>query len=164
VRQIIRILERARKVPAGTLTRSTVHRVLRAAGLSARPRRDAAPKKERRSFLPERAGDLWMGDAMHGPLVVNSGRLVKSYLLTQIDAATRFCVHSAFYVSEGAARHEHGLREAFMRHGLPRTYYVDKGSAYTADSLRIICAELGVHLRHTATRDAEAKGAIERWH
>ena len=51
-----------------------------------------------------------------------------------------------------------------MRHGLPRTYYVDLGSAYVADSLRIICAELGIHLRHTAARDAEAKGAIERFH
>lgn len=164
VRQIIKILERAGKVPGGTLARSTVHRVLRAAGVSARPRRGAPAKKERRSFLPERAGDLWMSDAMHGPPVVHHGRLAKSYLLTQLDAATRFCVHSAFYLSEGAVDHEHGLREAFMRHGLPRTYYVDKGSAYTADSLRLICADLGVHLRHTATRDAEAKGAIERWH
>lgn len=164
VRRIIEMLERAKRVQPGLLSRSTVHRVLRAAGLSGRPRRDAPGKRERRSFLPERAGDLWLGDAMHGPLVVYGGRLVKSYLLTQLDGATRFCVHSAFYVSEGAVAHEHGLREAFMRHGLPRTYYVDQGSAYVADSLKVICAELKIHLRHTATRDAEAKGAIERWH
>jgi hypothetical protein len=30
--------------------------------------------------------------------------------------------------------------------------------------LRIICADLGIHLLHTAPRDCEAKGAIERWH
>lgn len=164
IRQIIAILERAGRVEKGVLTRSTVHRVLRAAGLSTRPRRHEGEKKERRSFLPERAGDLWLGDAMHGPLVVHRGRLVKSYLITLLDAATRFCPHSSFYISEGMVDHEHGLREAFMRHGLPRTYYVDQGSAYTADSLRLICAELGIRLRHTKVRDAEAKGAIERWH
>lgn len=165
VRRIIEILERARLVEPYLLTRSTVHRVLRAAGLSKRPHRNKeAAKKERRSFLPEHACDLWLGDAMHGPLVVHQGRLAKSYLLTQLDAATRFCVHSAFYASEGTVDHEHGLREAFMRHGLPRTYYVDQGTAYTAGSLRVICAELAVHLRHTAVRDPEAKGAIERFH
>ena len=164
VRRIIALLERAQLVEHGLLTRSTVHRVLRAAGLSARPAREAGGPKERRSFLPAHAGDVWLGDAMHGPHVVHDGRLRKAYLLTQIDGATRFCMHSAFYLSEGAVEHEHGLREAFMRHGLPRTYYVDQGSAYIADSLRVICAELAVHLRHAAVRDAEAKGAIERFH
>lgn len=163
VRGIIAMLERAKKVEPGVLTRSTVHRVLRAAGLSKMPRRPGA-KRERRSFLPEHAGDLWLGDAMHGPLVAYDNRLVKSYLLTQLDAATRYVVHSRFYPSEGAVDHEHGLREAFMRHGLPRTYYVDQGAAYRSDSLKIICAELRIHLRYTAVRDAEAKGAIERWH
>lgn len=163
IRRIIAMLERAKKVQPGELKRSSVHRVLRAAGLSGRPRREGAAV-ERRSFLPERAGDLWLADAMHGPRVVHQSKLAKTYLLTQLDGATRFAVHSAFYLSESAVAHEHGLREAFMRHGLPRTYYVDRGSAFTADSLRTICAELGVHLLHTAVRDAEAKGAIERFH
>jgi hypothetical protein len=30
--------------------------------------------------------------------------------------------------------------------------------------LRSICGDLEIHLLHTQTRDAEAKGAIERWH
>jgi putative transposase len=163
IRRLIAMLERAKKVESGTLSRSAVHRVLRAAGLSQQPRREGAAV-ERRSFLPEHAGDVWLADAMHGPRVVHEGRLLKSYLLTQIDGATRFCVHSAFYLSENSVAHEHGLRQAFMRHGLPRTYYVDRGSAFIADSLRSICAELRVYLLHTAVRDAEAKGAIERFH
>lgn len=163
IRRIIAMLERAGRVEPGELSRSAVHRVLRAAGLSQQPPREGAAM-ERRSFLPEHAGDVWIADAMHGPRVLHEGRLLKSYLLTQLDGATRFCVHSAFYLSEGCVAHEHGLRQAFMRHGLPRTYYVDRGSAFTADSLRTICAELGVHLLHTAVRDAEAKGSIERFH
>ena len=69
VRKIIEILERAGRVDQGVLTRSTVHRVLHAAGISTRPparrREEGAP-----IFLPEHAGDLWLGDAMHGPRVV----------------------------------------------------------------------------------------------
>src|SRR5207247_79646 len=90
IRRIIRMLERAQIVPRGTLHRSTVHRLLLAHRLSARPQR-------------------------------------------------------------------HGVTE-------PRSYYVDIGAAYIADSLKLICAELGIRLLHTQVQDCEAKGVIERWH
>lgn len=168
IRRLIRMLERARKVPKGALSRSTVHRILLAAGVSARPPRDAdaaGSTLERRSFLVEHAGDLWIGDAMHGPRVrCADGTLRKAYLLSQIDGATRYIVHSYFALSEDAPSQEHGLKQAILKHGLPRTYYVDRGAAYVAESLRLICAELRVRLLHTKARDCEAKGVIERWH
>lgn len=163
VRRIIRMLERARVVRRGELSRSSVHRLLAAHGISRQPPR--GPSGERRSFLPAHAGDLWMGDAMHGPRVVApDGRLRKSYMLSQLDAATRFLAHSFFAVSEGAVDHEHGLKQALLKHGRPRIYYVDRGAAYMAHSLRLICAELGITLLHTKPRDCEAKGGIERFH
>lgn len=163
IRRIIRMLERAGVVRPGELSRSSVHRLLMTEGISGRPVR--GPSAERRSFLSEHAGDLWVGDALHGPLVVGpEGKLRKSYLLSQIDNATRFVAHSFFALSEGAASHEHGFKQALLKHGRPRAYYVDLGSAYTADSLKAICAELGIHLLHTQRQDAEAKGVIERWH
>jgi transposase InsO family protein len=163
VRRIIRMLERAGVVAAGALHRATVHRLLAAHGASKRPLR--GPATERRSFLPEHAGDLLVGDALHGPVVIApDGRLRKAYLLSQIDAATRFIVHSYFALGEGAVEQEYGLRQALLKHGPPRMYYVDRGPAYTAESLREICAELGIHLLHTGKGDAEAKGVIERWH
>lgn len=167
IRRLIRMLERAGKVPKGVLSRSTVHRVLRAAGVSARPPRDAdaaGTTRERRSFLVEHAGDLWIGDAMHGPRVRTASGLRKAYCLSQIDGATRYVPHSYFAISEDAPSQEHGFKQAILKHGLPRTYYVDRGAAYVADSLRLICAELGVRLLHTKVRDCEAKGVIERWH
>jgi putative transposase len=163
IRRIIRMLERARKVKPGTLSRSSVHRLLKLAGVSARPLR--GPSAERRSFIAEHAGDLWVGDAMHGPLVLGpDGRLHKSYLLSQIDDATRFILHSYFTLSEGAEAQEYGLKQAILKYGLPRRYYVDRGPAYIAWSLRFICADLGIHLLHAGVQDAEAKGVIERWH
>lgn len=163
IRRIIRLLERASKVVPGTLSRSSVHRLLKLAGISARPVR--GPSAERRSFLAEHAGDLWVGDALHGPRVIApDGRVCKSYLLSQIDNATRFIVHSYFALSEDACAQEYGLKQAILKYGLPRAYYVDRGPAYIATSLRFICAELGIHLLHAGVQDAEAKGVIERWH
>lgn len=163
IRRIIRMLERAGVVRRGQLSRSSVHRLLMTKGLSGRPVR--GPAAERRSFLTEHAGDLWVGDVMHGPPVVTPGGTVrKSYLISQLDDATRFVLHSYFALSEGAIEHEYGLQQALLKHGRPRSYYVDLGSAYTAGSLTAICAELGIHLLHTQPRDCEAKGVIERWH
>lgn len=163
IRRIIRILERARRVTKGELSRSSVHRLLYNSGLSRRPLR--GPPAERRSFIHEHASDLWVGDALHGPQVVApNGRLRKAYLLSQIDGATRYVVHSVFALSEGAVEEEKGFKQAILKGGPPRAYYVDRGPAYVAKSLRFICGELGVHLLHTGKGDAEAKGVIERWH
>lgn len=163
LRRLIRALERARVARPGELSRSSVHRLLAAHGISARPLR--GPPAERRSFLHEHAGDLWIGDALHGPVVAwPSGPPRKAYLLSQIDCATRHLVHSFFAPSEGAVEQERGLRAAIEKGGVPRAYYVDLGSAYIADSLKLICAELGIRLLHAGAGDAEAKGAIERWH
>jgi len=163
IRRIIRMLERAHIVRKGELYRSTVHRLLAAQGVSARPLRGGGA--ERRSFLPEHAGDLWVGDALHGPQVIApDGSLRKAYLLSQIDGATRYVTHSYFALSERAVDQEHGFKQAIAKHGPPRAYYVDLGSAYISDSLVLICAELGIRLLHTGVRDCEAKGVIERWH
>lgn len=163
IRRIIRMLERAKVVRRGQLSRSSVHRLLMTKGISGRPVR--GPAAERRSFIAEHAGDLWVGDVMHGPTVLaDDGAVRKSYLISQLDNATRFVVHSYFALSEAAAEHEYGFKQALLKFGRPRTYYVDLGSAYVAGSLREITAELGIRLRHTEPRDCEAKGVIERWH
>ena len=163
IRRIIRMLERAHVVRIDELTKSSVHRFLFAHQASQRPPR--GPSTERRSFLVEHAGDLLVGDSMHGPIVIApSGKLQKSYMLSQIDAATRYIPHSYFALSEGAVHQEYGFKQAVMKHGLFRTYYVDLGSAYIAKSLILICAELGIRLLHTGVQDCEAKGVIEKWH
>jgi transposase InsO family protein len=165
IRRIIRMLERARVVGKKELSRASVHRLLVAAGISARPVR--GPAAERRSFIAEHAGDLWVGDALRGPMVIApDGSLRKALLFTQIDNATRYVPHSYFCLSKGedAPAQEYGLKEAILKYGPPRSYYVDRGPAYVAQSLWDICAELDIELKHAGPGDAEAKGVIERWH
>lgn len=167
VKRIIRILERARKVELGLLTKSSVHRLLQAHGVSKRPVR--GPGAERRSFLHELAGDLLIGDALHihHAVVDEQGRPCKACLFSQIDGATRYVPHSRFAYGprkgEDSVDHEYGLKQVLLSCGRWRTYYVDRGPAYTAHSLRAICAELDIRLLHTQSRDPEAKGVIERW-
>lgn len=163
IRRLIKMLVRAKVVKPGELSRSSVHRVLQAAGLSWRPTRGEV--RERRSFIVECAGDLCVGDSMHGPPAIGAdGTLHKSYLLTQIDCATRFATHSYFVLGEGAVQQEYGFKQSILCYGPPRAYYVDRGPAYIAISLKLICGELKTRLLHTGSGDCQAKGVIERWH
>jgi len=173
IRRIIRMLERAGHVRPGELSRSSVHRLLAGKGISQRPTRAedadgqvAGSRVERRSFIAEHVGDLWVGDALHvrRPVAFPDGYVGKAYMLSQIDSASRYVPHSYFARHEEDSDQEHGLRQALLKYGVPRTYYVDRGPAYTAGSLVAICAELGCRLLHAGRKDAEAKGVIERWH
>ena len=159
IRRLIKILVRAKKARAGELTKSSVQRFLKRHGLS---KRDSEPR-ERRTFRHREPGEFWMGDVLHGPRVIAEGRVRKSYLIAFIDSATRFVPAAELRLSEGAADHEYALKQAFLKHGLPRTLYLDNGSAQRSGSLQLILAELGVRLLHAEAYDPQAKGAIERW-
>ena len=159
IRRLIKILVRAKKARKGELTKSSVQRFLKHHGLS---KRQSEPR-ERRSFRHREAGELWMGDVLHGPRVIVEGQLRKSYLIAFLDSATRFVPAAELRLSEGAADHEYALKQAFLKHGRPRALYLDNGSAQRSRSLRLILAELGVRLLHTEAYDPQAKGGIERW-
>lgn len=162
VRRLIRMLERDGAARRGELKRSTVHRLLQAHGVSTRPRR--VGETERRAFRHRYAGDCWMGDVMHGPLALDErGRARKAYLHGFVDSATRLATGCTFRFGERAEDFEGVFQEAIRRHGLPRTLLLDNGAAQIAESLRLICGELGVHLQHCKPYDAAAKGAVERF-
>jgi hypothetical protein len=46
---------------------------------------------------------------------------------------------------------------------VPEQLLVDNGSIYCSQEITLICARVGCILRHTAVRDAAAKGKIERF-
>lgn len=174
IERVIRMLERAKIVLPDELTHSTVHRLLERHGISARPSRGAedeagealGTRVERRSFIAEHVGDLWVGDALHvhRPVRFPGGRIGKAYLLSQIDSASRYVPESELGEHERDIDQEHGLHQAILKFGRPRVYYVDRGAAYVARSLRAICPELDCRLVHAGEGDPEAKGVIERWH
>ena len=101
-----------------------------------------------------------MGDSW--PVVLAS-KLRKSFLIAFIDSATRFVPAAELRLSESAADHEYALKQAILKHGLPRVLYLDNGAAQISTSLKLICAELSIQLLHAEAYSPESKGAIERW-
>jgi len=161
IRRLIRMLEREGAVTKGQLSKSSVHRLLKAYDLSGRPAPEATI--ERRTFIHPHVGDLWMGDVMHGPKALDTeNRVRKVYLHIFLDSASRFVPTCAFRFAETACDHEVVPKEGFLKHGLPRILYEDNGAAQTSESLKIICAELGIRLVHARPYDPQAKGGVER--
>ncbi|HRG71792.1 MAG TPA: DDE-type integrase/transposase/recombinase [Thauera aminoaromatica] len=163
VRQIVRLLEAAGTVPAGSLSRSAVHRLLQQQGLSQLVGSASLPE-EKRSFAAEFAGTIWYGDVMHGPRVPHQGHLRKTYLVSLIDDASRLVAHSAFCLGETALDIEGVLKQALLRRGIPIKLVVDNGAAYRAHTLQGVCARLGIHLIFCRPYAPEGKGKLERWH
>ena len=163
VRQIVRLLEAAGTVPAKSLSRSAVHRLLQRHGLS-RLAGSASLPEEKRSFAAEFAGSIWYGDVMHGPRVPHKGVLRKTYLVSLIDDASRLVAHSAFCLGETALDIEGVLKQALLKRGVPIKLVVDNGAAYRAQTLQGICARLGIHLIFCRPYAPEGKGKLERWH
>lgn len=111
-------------------------------------------------FGAERRNELWMGDALHGPMV--AGR--KSYLLAFIDDYSRAIPGFAWTYSEDTVRLEAALRHGLASRGVPDAILVDRGSAYVSPELARSCAVLGIRLAHARPRSPTTKGKIERFY
>ncbi len=120
---------------------------------------DPGENKRRLAFSMQYANQLWQADTMFGPQV--GGRQAK--LIAFIDDASRVLCHGEFFFDENSDSMIRALRSAFYKRGLPEQLFVDNGSIYCCQEITLICARVGCILRHTAVRDAAAKGKIERF-
>ena len=163
IRGIRRLLESRGTVAKDSLSRSAIHRLLQAQGLS-RIQGSASEPEEHRAYVAEYAGDIWYGDVMHGPRVPMNGGQRKAYLVSLMDDASRLIVHSAFCPGETALDIEAVLKQAVLKRGLPVKLVIDNGPAYRAKTLQAVCARLGIHLVYCRPYAPEGKGKLERWH
>lgn len=120
---------------------------------------DASEIKSRLAFSMRYANQLWQADTMFGPTI--NGRQAK--LIAFIDDASRVLCHGEFFFEENVDSMVQAVRTAFYKRGLPEQLLVDNGSIYCCQEITLICARVGCILRHTAVRDAAAKGKIERF-
>jgi transposase InsO family protein len=120
---------------------------------------DPGENRRRLAFSMQHANQLWQADTMFGPHI--GGRQAK--LIALIDDASRVLCHGEFFFEENTDSMIKALRSAFYKRGLPEQLYVDNGSIYCSQEITLICARVGCILRHTAVRDAAAKGKIERF-
>lgn len=119
----------------------------------------SSENKRRLAFSMQYANQLWQADTMFGPMVDRK----QSKLIAFIDDASRVLCHGEFFTAENTDSMVRALRSAFYKRGLPEQLLVDNGSIYVSQEITLICARVGCILRHTAVRDAAAKGKIERF-
>jgi putative transposase len=90
--------------------------------------------RETRSFEAEYVGGLWHLDFHHGSLktLTVHGQWVRPVLLGILDDRSRLLCHAQWYLSETAESLVHGLAQAFLKRGLPRSLLTDNGSPMLA--------------------------------
>jgi putative transposase len=120
--------------------------------------------KKRLAFSMKYANQLWQADTMFGPYTnTPEGSRKQARLIAFIDDASRVLCHGEFFFDENVDTLVTALRAAFYKRGVPEQLLVDNGSIYCSQEITLICARVGCILRHTAVRDAAAKGKIERF-
>jgi putative transposase len=135
----------------------TIQRHFARLGLNRRPG-GSSPRAYGR-FEASRPGELWTGDALHGPVI--AGR--KAYLLAFIDDYSRALVGYRWGHGEDVLRLEAALRAGLASRGVPDAILVDRGSAFVSGQLARACAVLGIRLIHASPRAATTKGKVERF-
>jgi transposase InsO family protein len=151
----LRVSCKASDTPVASYT--TVRRYLRANGMhrQAAPKRDSAgavlardrlEQLEVRSFEVEHVAALWHLDFHHASrkVLTRAGVWVKPMLLGVIDDRSRLVCHLQWYLDETAQSLVHGLSQAFMKRGLPRSLMTDNGAAMLSEEVTTGLGALGV--------------------
>jgi len=133
----------------------TVQRHLVRAGL---PWRGADPPQAFGRFEAGQPNELWIGDALHGPVIDGH----KAYLFAFIDDHSRAVVGYRWGYAEDTLRLAAALRAGMAARGVPERIYVDNGSSFVSHQLLRACATLGIVLVHSRPGRPQGRGKIER--
>jgi transposase InsO family protein len=145
--RIIRILEQMKHIAPGEVRRSTLHRVLRHEGLSARPSK-VPDSHDLDRFEADAPNDLWQSDMLQGPWLPDPqrpGRVRRSYLYAFLDDHSRALLHGRFSFKGDLPALELVFRRCLQKYGVCRRAYYDNGLVYRARHMKQIVAELGIH-------------------
>jgi putative transposase len=167
-RSIIRILslDKTNPIPESHLAPRTLRRQLALRNATAAQLLAEQRPKPYRRFERTHFGDLWQGDAMHGPYLpdpADPDRQRQAFLFAFLDDHTRLVPHTQFYWNEQLPRMEDCFKRAIMRYGRPLAVYVDQGSVYRADQFNTVCACLGIQRIPGTPYYPEGRGKIERF-
>jgi transposase InsO family protein len=103
-------------------------------------------QREIRSFEVPYVHGLWHLDFHHAKIRIldASGNWHQPVALAILDDFSRLCCHLQFYLRETAECLIHGLTQAFMKRGLPRSLMSDNGAAMLAEETRQGLGRLGI--------------------
>ena len=160
---ILRTLVADGRFESRAVSAPTVRRLYREHGLDRRTRRDQAGQRVRLRWQAERPGALWHGDVCHAGVILIDGKTHPVRIHALLDDASRYVVALEAHHTEREIDMLGLLVRALRRHGAPDALYLDNGSTYRGEHLRIACARLGISLLHARPYDAPARGKMERF-
>jgi transposase len=163
--RLLTIAEGAGVIEPGRLRRSTLHRVLSAHHISARPPAKTADTSDLDRFEADSPNDLWQSDMLVGPWLPDPerpGKMRRAYLYAFLDDHSRLILHGRFSFRGDLPALELVFRRCMQKWGKPRRCYYDNGQVYRSGHMRHIVAVLGIHgLVFTEIRRPEGHGKIE---
>lgn len=155
------------------VSRSTVRRIRREAGLSS-PRKRRPPRHRKRRERRERAGMLLQTDGSRHDWLEGRGPWLS--LIAYIDDATNEVLGATFRDEEDATGYFLGLQEICLKQGIPGAIYADRHTIFQSPQKTTLAQELngeqprsqfgrlldelGIEL--ISARSPQAKGRIER--
>ena len=160
---ILRTLVADGRMDKDAVSATTVRRLYTEHGLDRIPMRDGASPKMRLRWQAERPGALWHADVCHAPPLVVDGVTKPVRIHGILDDASRYVIALEAHPTEREVDMIAVLVRAMRREGPPDALYLDNGSTYRGDVLRLACARLGVTLLHARPYDPEARGKMERF-
>jgi putative transposase len=110
-------------------------------------------------FEATHPNELWVGDALHGPVV--GGK--KAILFAYLDDHSRLVTGHRWTWSEDTLSAESALRRGILSRGVPATVYLDNGSSFVSKQLLRALAILGARLVHSRPGRPQGRGKIERF-
>jgi transposase len=155
------------------LSRSTVRRLRREAGLASPRKRRASRRHQKRERYPQ-AGMLLQVDGSHHDWLEGRGPLL--VLLAAIDDATSQLVYARFREQEDAAGYFLMLYEICRTHGLPLALYADRHTIFQSPKEPSVAEQLtgklprsqfgrlvdDLGIRLIPAHSPQAKGRVER--
>ena len=158
---ILRTLEVDGRIEKGKVSLSTVRRLLCAHDLERAAVERTGHTTCRLRWQAEAPNALWHGDVCHGPCI---GPARKKLLIHGLmDDAVRYNLAIEARFSETERDMLEVWVPALRRHGPPGLLYLDNGSTYRGNALRLACERLGITLVHAKPYDAPARGKMERF-
>ncbi len=164
IERIIDIAEKTNLVSSNILKRSTVHRVLKAHGISARKAKTPDAQDLDR-FEADAPNALWQSDMLVGPYLPDpqkSGKSRRVYLYLFMDDHSRIILHGRFGFKGDLPALELVFKRALQKYGICKRVYYDNGQTYRSHHMKHIVASLGIHrLIFTTPYRPQGHGKIE---
>lgn len=150
---------------AGTISSSSLSRLVRSAGLDRQRRLQAAAEQKQLKFEFFSPLECIQADCMYSVSVPDGkGKRRKAILLTFLDDATRRILYSHFAFSERAVDFEAGIKHILLAHGRIGRIYVDNGSNFVSSQTKRILDSIGILIIHSRPYTPRGRGKQERFY